>query len=295
MSVNGIANFVQNVSGQSYGQAKEPPAGTNAPGAVNAGIAPVAEDIFTPSSQVDSTQATAQDAGIFQIAQGTAPSNTPNNPYVQTAANRNSNDVPGQASSAVNANTAAADNASTTSAGNAYATPGAVLPEHPQRKRQCRGQQPRVSRYKFRRSTLRFTLGLTNTEINQIDRIASLVHNFNPAAYASLVNQFEAQAQQNAPSSTATSPANQGASPPTSANGSGVQVQQILASSPGTQQSATGSGAPNGGVQSTAASNGQPAAPGVQLGKVQLTSTIRKLPGVKWRGLQLAGFNPRED
>jgi hypothetical protein len=279
MSINGIANFVQNVSGQSYGQAKEPPTGTNAPGAVNAGIAPVAEDIFTPSSQVDSTQATAQDAGIFQIAQGTAPSNTPNNPYVQTAANRNSNDVPGQASSAVNANTAAADNASTTSAGNATST-GQGASGTPSAQTAGAGAAAASEQVQIQALNAALpTLGLTNTEINQIDRIASLVHNFNPAAYASLVNQFEAQAQQNAPSSTATSPANQGASPPTSANGSGVQVQQILASSPGTQQSATGSGAPNGGVQSSAASNGQPAAPGVQLGKVQLTSNNTQTPG----------------
>jgi len=35
-------------------------------------------------------------------------------------------------------------------------------------------------------------LGLTIAEIQLIDRIASLAHNFNPAAYANLVNQFEA-------------------------------------------------------------------------------------------------------
>ena len=39
-------------------------------------------------------------------------------------------------------------------------------------------------------------LGLSKVEIQEIDSIATQIQNFNPAAYAALVNQFEALAQQ---------------------------------------------------------------------------------------------------
>ena len=38
-------------------------------------------------------------------------------------------------------------------------------------------------------------LGLSKVEIQEIDHIATQIQNFNPAAYATLVNQFEALAQ----------------------------------------------------------------------------------------------------
>jgi hypothetical protein len=71
-------------------------------------------------------------------------------------------------------------------------------------------------------------LGLTYAQIQQIDRIATLVHNFNPAAYANLVNQFEAVAQANAtpaaPGASSTPPSTAGVA----ANGSVFQAQEVL-------------------------------------------------------------------
>ena len=251
MSVNGISNFFQDISNQLFGETKDPAAATNAPETVNAGIAPIAEDIFTPSSQVELAQATAQDAGIFQIAQGTSPSSAANNLYAQTAVSGNADGGYAQASPAVNANAGApADTAATTIAGNATNT-GQGAAGAPSAQTAGSGAAAANEQLQIQELNAALpNLGLTNTEIHQIDRIASLVHNFNPAAYASLVNQFEALAQQNAASGAVNSAAIQGAATGTSANGSGFQVQQILVSFTGAQQ---------------------PAAPGVQLGKVQFT------------------------
>ncbi len=119
------------------------------------------------------------------------------------------------------------------------------------------------------------TLGLTNIEINQIDRIAALVQNFNPAAYASLVNQFEALAQQAAPSSPTNAAVipgtNAAANSVTNADVSSYQVQQISLTFLGAQQAAGDIGAADGG-QGTSANNSQSNA-GVQIARVQFTLT----------------------
>jgi hypothetical protein len=51
-------------------------------------------------------------------------------------------------------------------------------------------------------------LGLSKVEIQEIDRLATLIQNFNPGAYADLVNQFEALGQQSTQPSAASAPAN---------------------------------------------------------------------------------------
>jgi hypothetical protein len=71
-------------------------------------------------------------------------------------------------------------------------------------------------------------LGLTNNQIREIDRIASLIKDFNPSAYADLVRQFETQAQETQEQHVAPAPsgvpgaANSGTNP-----SSGIQVQKI--------------------------------------------------------------------
>jgi hypothetical protein len=83
-------------------------------------------------------------------------------------------------------------------------------------------------------------LGLTNAEIQQIDRIASLVGDFNPGAYANIINQFEALAQQatlQSPPAVA-SPASisrAGTSAGGSTSGGGFQVKEILVQFTGSQ------------------------------------------------------------
>ena len=72
-------------------------------------------------------------------------------------------------------------------------------------------------------------LGLSKVEIQEIDTIATQIQNFNPAAYAALVNQFEALAQQATQQNTAngaanaSNPATQNTTPGTKVIGGGSQ------------------------------------------------------------------------
>jgi hypothetical protein len=117
-------------------------------------------------------------------------------------------------------------------------------------------------------------LGLTNTEINQIDRIASLVKNFNPAAYANLVSQFEAMAQ----TSGSTIPANalllpnaSGAnSSGNSVNNSGFHVQGVSLQFTGSTQPGNSSFA-GGGGKNTDGNDSQSSSAGMQIAKAQFT------------------------
>jgi hypothetical protein len=115
-------------------------------------------------------------------------------------------------------------------------------------------------------------LGLTNAQIQQIDRIASLVHNFNPAAYTNLVNQFEALAQGAAQQSAAYAPA--GTAAPTiagaGANGGGFQVRDIFFHLTGAQ-GAVNSAETSGSGQGSAANNAQTGAATLQIDLVQFT------------------------
>jgi hypothetical protein len=120
-------------------------------------------------------------------------------------------------------------------------------------------------------------LGLTNNEIQQIDRIASMIKDFNPAAYTDLVNQFEALAQKASQQNAAAAPpASVTGSATTTAAGSNAnngsfQVQQILiqfADSQGTPNSQLG----NGG-QSSPVNPSPSNAAGLQVQQVQFTLT----------------------
>jgi hypothetical protein len=122
------------------------------------------------------------------------------------------------------------------------------------------------------------SLGLTNEEIQQIDRIASLAGNFNPAAYASLVSQFESLAQQAAQQGAPTpgaAPIQGAATPPSpavSVNGITYQLQGVLihfSAQKGTAESGAGNG--DGQGQGNTSNNGQQNAGGLQLAQVQFT------------------------
>jgi hypothetical protein len=66
-------------------------------------------------------------------------------------------------------------------------------------------------------------LGLSKVEIQEIDSLATQIQNFNPAAYTTLVNQFEALAQQSTQQNTANAAANASNPASTKANGGGSQ------------------------------------------------------------------------
>ena len=70
MAVEGIGNLVQILANQLREQIPNSRAGANTQGTGNADNVAIVEDTFTPSTQSNSAQATAQDAGIFQVGQG---------------------------------------------------------------------------------------------------------------------------------------------------------------------------------------------------------------------------------
>ena len=76
-------------------------------------------------------------------------------------------------------------------------------------------------------------LGLNAADIRIIDRIASLIKDFNPTAFSSLVYQLEGLAKANAPTQTAPPPgANTSAAAPstptTQANATNFQIQELV-------------------------------------------------------------------
>lgn len=112
-------------------------------------------------------------------------------------------------------------------------------------------------------------LGLNDSQLAQIDRVASLIQVFNPLAFTSLVYQLEALAQANA------SQAGAGATAPgaTTANTSqtngagGFQIQELTIKFSGVQESISQTGAGTQGSNS----NVQLSAFNLQVEEVSLT------------------------
>jgi hypothetical protein len=275
MAVEGIGNLVQNVADRLFEQKQEKRAVTNTfiLGKGNTGNGAVAEDRFTPSAQNEFAQATAQDAGIFQVGQGARAEVDANFRFDQATRNADQNAAASEAAAAATAN-----------AGSTQADPGANpgAPVNPSQ--QSNVVTPAEAEANGPATTANVqvqiqalnaalpALGLTNAQIQQIDRIASLVHDFNPAAYTNLVNQFEALAQRTAQQSAAYASA--GTAPPTIAgagsNSGGYRVRDIFFHLTGVQ-GATNSAGTNGGGQGSAANNAQTGAATLQIDLVQFT------------------------
>lgn len=193
MAVEGIGNLVQILADQLSGQTLNSPAGANAQGKGNAGNPVVTEDTFTPSKQSNS----AQDPGIFQLSQGTLTAVTASILFAQANPNATKSGAPAQDAPAIAAN-----------AGNEQpaAAPNPITPVIPGQlfARTPAGQAPAAQAAPTTNEQAQIqalnaglpALGLSKVEIQEIDRLAARIQNFNPATYTNLVNQFEALAQQ---------------------------------------------------------------------------------------------------
>jgi len=275
MAVEGIGNLVQNVADRLFEQKQEKQAVANTfiLGRGNTGNGAVAEDRFTPSAQNEFAQTTAQDAGIFQVGQGARTEIAANFRFDQVTRNADQNEAAAQAAIAATANAGSAP-------ADAGANPGApvnasqqgnvVAPAEAAADGPAAAENVQVEIQALNAALP--ALGLTNAQIQQIDRIASLVHNFNPAAYTNLVNQFEALAQGAAQQSAAYAPA--GTAAPTiasaGANGGGFQVRDIFFHLTGAQ-GAVNSAETSGSGQGSAANNAQTGAATLQIDLVQFT------------------------
>jgi hypothetical protein len=269
MAVEGVGNLIQNLADQLFGQGPAGQAGTRVPDAGGTASGTAVEDTFTPSTQTNFAPPTAQDAGIFQLSPGPLTTVAVGILSAQAPPDAVQPAAPGQdgAAAAPNpglsaAQTALAASGTTTNSAQDASGPAASA-ELQNKIRQLNASLP--------------ALGLTNNEIQQIDRIASMIKDFITAAYTDLVNQFEAlaqqSAQQNAEGAAQPSVAGAPATPGTGSNpnNGGFQVQQIViqfADSQGTPSSQPGSGG-----QSSAANPSPSNAPGLQVEQVQFTLT----------------------
>ncbi len=228
MAVEGIGALVQILAEQLRELALNSQAGANTPGIGSTGKVAVVEDTFTPSTQSNSAQATLQDVGIFQVSQGALTGVTASILFARTNSNATQGGAqtqaaPSKATNAGNEQPAAGPNAITP------IVPGQLFVPAPA------GQAPAVQAAPSTNEQAKIValnaglpaLGLSKVEIQEIDRLAARIQNFNPATYTDLVNQFEALAQQTAQQGAASPAANAGAvgSPTTTtkAIGSGSQ------------------------------------------------------------------------
>ena len=265
MPVENISGLIQNLSDQLFGQAQNSTVQKGLLTLAGPATPPLVEDTFTPSTQNGSALAPAQDAGLFQFAPGTLTANQTN---AATPATHGAipllSSTQGSTPSKQGANGAAAQPTANAPGGQAATSAGASA-----------NLQLQIQSL----NAALPALGLTNTEINQIDRIATLVQNFNPAAYANLVSQFEALAQ-NSGSSTSANPSifapPTGAAPSTgnTANNSGYHVQGISLQFTGSPQPGNSSFA-GGGGKNADPNNTQANSAGVQISSAQFTLVNR--------------------
>jgi len=228
MAVEGIGNLVQNLADHLFQQEQASPTVPQVVGARSVGSGAATQDTFTPSTQNNSTATDAQAAGIFQLNAGTLATVTTGGPPSQAPSNAAPNESRAQTGvgnpGAAHTTTAAPVNPDVNS-GQAASGPAATA------KLQLEIQRLNASLP---------ALGLTNTQIQQIDRIASLIGDFNPAAYANLVNQFETQSQ-NASQQVASLPqsATFGSAPHAmNATDNGSQFREILTRAANSQENA---------------------------------------------------------
>ena len=231
----------------------------------NSPAAPAARDQFVPSTQNNAAAANAEAAGLFRVAQfslftaaadsllaQTAPARQRNaasqpapaagvlfepaaqgagviNPaakqatdlaaatHTPAAANANANNAnTADAATALPQPVAAATTANATSAGTANAT--------------AAGAASVQAELQALNNTLA-ALGLNATDIRKVDQIASLINDFNPAAFIRLAYQLERFAQ-NAAQQSAAAAANTAAHAPTATGSSGATAAGSNAAAP---------------------------------------------------------------
>jgi hypothetical protein len=254
MAVASVANDVERRANPLVEQRREQPVASSPAAKENAAANTVAEDTYTPSD--DSTQATAQAAGIFQLDPAVLAADTAT---AQPGPLADQNAAPAQAAAPTTAGTGTNGVQQTTATGAAAPQTTAATTTNTQAQGQVQSLNNALS-----------ALGLSRTDIQQIDRIATLIQNFDPGAYMDLVNQFQRQAQQ---AQQLAAPANAGDPNPVATaqtaaapNTGGYQLQGISINyaGPTATQNAGNGGAGSG-------TNNPPVAPQVQIQQVQFT------------------------
>jgi hypothetical protein len=206
MAVEGIGNLVQDFAERHFVQGPTVQPATTIVGAHDVGRG-APEDTFTPSAQSTSAQTSAQDAGIFQLPQGSLSAAAAE--FLSTHATPETNP---DATSGMTETTQASDSGAIV--GRSAAGPAAAA-EVQNQIQTLNAALP--------------ALGLTNNQIQEIDRIAAQIKDFNPATYSNLVNQFEAQSEAAEQQKAAAAPASANGAVSDGNNGNGgFQGREIL-------------------------------------------------------------------
>jgi hypothetical protein len=224
MAVEGIGNLAQILANQLREQSANSQSGANLPATANAGNVPITEDTFTPSTQNNSAQSSAQEAGIFQLNQGTLSSIAANQEFYQATANAQNIGTPAQVAASAPQQAAPANS-------NAPAHPGPLFtPKPPGQTTAARAPSSNVQVQIQALNAALPALGLSKVEIQEIDSLAQQIQNFNPATYTDLINQFKALEQQStqqgapSPAVNASTIGTQNTTSNTKGNGSGSQT-----------------------------------------------------------------------
>jgi hypothetical protein len=235
MAVEGIGNFLQDPADPFLGQTPSTPVKVNVllPGI--AGNAPVTEDSFTPSSQNNPLLSTLPVARPFQATRGDHRPVAANILFASKAPNASQTGAPAQG---VFEATAIAGNVLPAAVTNSRApvVAGQLFPPPPAAQvTAARAAATTDAQEKIQALNDALpALGLSKEEIQEIDHIAAQIQNFNPAAYASLITQFEAETQQatqqGAPDvpTNSDAPASKNTAGITKANGGGPQIYSYI-------------------------------------------------------------------
>jgi hypothetical protein len=279
MSLIAIVNLAERLLDQSPGHDSPGQSGAKLAGVKDGEDATaVTQDHFTPSAATDQDHATAQAAGLFRASQVTFFSAAADFLLAQTApqtANPPAQALPtaapaAQAVSAVPprepliplgpvATTAASlpGPAAPTGAGSAGATNALASATAAPGSNSTASS---LSQLQALNNALA-SLGLNAQQLAQVDRIASLIQDFNPTAFLSLVHQLEVLAQANSDQPAAANAANSavpGSNSPAPANApatnnsngatsSGFQLRELMIKFSGGQETLTGGANGNGG------------------------------------------------
>ena len=174
---NLATTLVNQLLGQDHNASNTAPA-VSAP-STNANALP--QDHFTPSAQQNSPLTAAQQAGLFQIVQFSALSVAVDITQTQPAAPQPAQSPPPVPVQQV------------TAPAPPQVTPQAAAPATPATTALSVQDQLQTLNVALA------ALGLSNSDIQSLDRIASVVKDFNPVAYRNLVFQLQELAQQTAP------------------------------------------------------------------------------------------------
>jgi hypothetical protein len=264
MALAGLVNLAGRLLNQTTAQAQDTQTPqTPAQPAGNTASPAAPHDQFIPSTQTQPAQASAEAAGLFAVSQFTVFTPAADSLLAQAAAPQaNQANAPARSANSTApapTQTAAATNAPAASPVSATATGTATVED------QLRALNNVLQ-----------SIGLSLADIRKIDRIASLINDFNPAAFTSLAYQFAALAHNSTPQTTAT-PVNAAANVPAV----GGATAGPHANTANAEAEANGANANGGGLQLQ----------GVNL-QVQLTLTNNRGQTVHVQAPQEANANP---